>query len=196
LCRGAYPVGVIELDSKRGQQCSSYPIQRVHNTPGNAVLSLGNPLRGDDGIGSRIIERLKTHPLLPENVTLMNATTLRPEYLLGMKAYRRIMIVDAAEIGRQAGEWIRIELKTRNISSSLIKNFFSSHDLNLTDVIVMGCILDLWPPSTELYAVQPAQFDWGANLSERVRKAVPHICDEIVRRLSSPSHRVVPGKPE
>jgi len=193
LFRGAYPVRSMEMDNHRRQPRGSCPTQRVHSPPGIAVLSLGNPLRGDDGIGSRIIEHLQTHPRLPGDVTLIDADMLRPEFLLCMNNYRRVLFIDAVEIGQQAGEWTRIELRVRKINPDFFKCLFSSHDLHLTDLIVMGCALNLWPPSIELYAVQPAQFGWGTSLSKRVQEAIPFIDDEIVRNLSCASHRVVPS---
>lgn len=194
MFRGAYPVRSTEMENHRRQRRGSCPTQRVHTTPGIAVLSLGNPLRGDDGIGSRIVEHLQAHPRLPGNVTLIDANILRPEYLLCMNTYRHVLIVDAVEIGEQAGEWLRIEIEVSKINPDFFKNIFSSHDLHLTDYIVMGCVLNLWPPSIELYAVQPAQFDWGASLSKRVRDAIPSISDEIVHNLLHLSHRVIPSQ--
>jgi hydrogenase maturation protease len=123
---------------------------------------------------------------------LMDVTTLRPEYLLGMKGKRRILIVDAAEIGRRAGDWIRVEIKADKTSPRPFNKLYSSHDLHLTDIFLMGCILNLWPACIELYAVQSAQYDWGAGLSRQVRKAVPLLCDEIVRQLNSSSRSNVP----
>jgi len=187
-------VGVTGFDSMRRQHCDSYSIQRAHNIPGNLVLSLGNPMRGDDGIGSRIIERLKIHPQLPERVTLMDASILRPEFLLCMNSFRRILIIDAAEIGRCAGEWIRIEIKADEASPHLFNKYFSCHGLYLRDMILMGLILDLWPAFVELFAVQPAQYDWGADLSRQVRESVPLLCSEIIRRLHSPSIKSTPDK--
>ena len=39
------------------------------------ILGLGNPLRGDDGVGTAVIANLRNHPDLPPDVDLVDGGT-------------------------------------------------------------------------------------------------------------------------
>jgi hydrogenase maturation protease len=63
------------------------------------ILGIGNPIRGDDGVGLTIIRHL--HLLRLENVHLKFSQQLELEQVEEWKEYTRILIVDAQEGGDQ-----------------------------------------------------------------------------------------------
>jgi hypothetical protein len=52
---------------------------------GTLVLALGNPLRGDDGIGAAILEALARSESLPQDVTLLDGGVAGLETALLMR---------------------------------------------------------------------------------------------------------------
>jgi len=78
------------------------------------VLGCGNILFGDDGFGSSVVEHLQSCSLLPENVSVINAGTSVREILfdliLGEKRPRRVIVIDAVDANRRAGEIFRIDI--------------------------------------------------------------------------------------
>ena len=88
--------------------------------PSVLVLGIGNPFRGDDGVGPRVVEEL-TNRGLPERVTALDAGTAPPlptpaelrlaaealEREAGMESTRnRELCVDAASAARAWARWM------------------------------------------------------------------------------------------
>jgi coenzyme F420 hydrogenase subunit delta len=78
------------------------------------VLGCGNILFGDDGFGASVAEHLQNRCLLPENVSVINAGTGIRGFLfdlvLSEQRPRKIIVVDAVDMGRKAGEVFKINI--------------------------------------------------------------------------------------
>jgi hydrogenase maturation protease len=147
------------------------------------VLSLGNPLRGDDGVGAAVIEMLAHDPRLPEHVTVVDGGTPGLESVLLLQGYRRAVIIDAADMGRAPGEWVRftrddvlLEPADPDLRSTL-------HSAGLAEALALGDALGILPEEIIIIGVQPLAIDWLPGLSEPVRAAVPAVYDEILIHL-------------
>jgi len=72
------------------------------------VLGCGNELFGDDGFGRAVARRLHDRPELPGSVLAMDVGTSVREVLFNVVLSpvrpRRIVVVDAVDLGRQPGE--------------------------------------------------------------------------------------------
>ncbi|MBM4036890.1 MAG: hydrogenase maturation protease [Planctomycetes bacterium] len=79
------------------------------------VLGCGNELFGDDGFGRAVARRLRESPLLPQGVLALDAGTAVREVLfdvlLGPVRPRRVVVVDAVDLGREPGEVWCIEAR-------------------------------------------------------------------------------------
>ena len=77
------------------------------------VLGCGNELFGDDGFGPAVARRLRGRPDLPESVVVLDAGTgvrqVLFDVVLSPIRPRRIVVVDAVDMGREPGEVWRIE---------------------------------------------------------------------------------------
>jgi coenzyme F420 hydrogenase subunit delta len=78
------------------------------------VLGCGNILFGDDGFGSSVAEHLQSCALLPEHVSVINAGTgvrgMLFDLVLSEQKPRKIIVVDAVDAGRKAGEVFKINI--------------------------------------------------------------------------------------
>ncbi|TRZ53727.1 hydrogenase maturation protease [bacterium] len=78
------------------------------------VLGCGNILFGDDGFGSSVAEHLQSCTVLPENVSVINAGTgvrgMLFDLVLSEQKPRKIIVVDAVDAGRKAGEVFKIDI--------------------------------------------------------------------------------------
>lgn len=78
------------------------------------VLGCGNILFGDDGFGSAVAERLQGSGALPRNVSAINAgTSVRGilfDLILREKRPRKVIVIDAVDVNRRAGEIFRIDI--------------------------------------------------------------------------------------
>ena len=113
------------------------------------VLGLGNPLRGDDGIGSRLVEEL-AHRGLPEDVTALDGGTGGLDLLHVLEGWKRAVIVDAADVGQEPGRFVRFTLDEARLAQAT--DSFSLHQAGLSEALALaealGC--DLWTADRRL----------------------------------------------
>jgi len=100
------------------------------------VLGCGNILFGDDGFGSCVAEQLKRGGALPENVSVVDATTRVREILfdliLSEQKPRRIIVVDAIDARKKPGEVFKIsvdELPKNKVDD------FTLHDMPTSNLL-------------------------------------------------------------
>jgi hydrogenase maturation protease len=141
------------------------------------ILGLGNALRGDDGIGPAVIEWLDRQEL-PPGVEAIDGGTAGLDIVSTLMDHERAIIVDAANVGRAPGEWVRFtpdvaQLKENDTTLSL-------HSAGLTEALALGAALNVLPPTIIIYGVQPQNLDWSSQLSAEVQVAVIEIGQAIL----------------
>jgi len=141
-----------------------------------AVMGIGNTLRGDDGLGVRLVEALQSVHL-PAGIRLFVCETT-PENFVGPVADFHpdaVLMVDAAELGEEPGSVRLVSLEdiagtgmtTHTLSLRLLGNMLKSS----TDAAVM------------LLAVQPKSRAFGKGLSGEVQHTLRHVTDLLARVL-------------
>ena len=139
------------------------------------VVGIGNTLKGDDGAGCIVCERLQDTfggqvidaGAVPENY-IGPIIAKRPEVLV---------IVDAIDFGGSAGE-VKI-FKPEELSSTA----FSTHTLSprlFVDVICKSIPVEVW-----FVGIQAGQTVLGEGLSAEVEKAVGTVAGILAEALAS-----------
>lgn len=165
--------------------------------PETLVLALGNALRGDDGVGIAVVEALAARADLPAGVALScGDTAALLTALLGEQPPARILIVDAANLGRPAGDWLRFipALSPRAAAPQASAGFW--HGAGLADVLALAEQLGGPLPELVVYAVQPQTVAPSPSLSAPVQRAVAEVCSAIMQelcRVRPPERVTVPG---
>ena len=141
------------------------------------ILALGNPLRGDDGIGVAVLDSLKQYDL-PAHITLLDGGTPGLEIALLLKDCERAIIIDAAEMDREPGQWMCIssdyaEFNTDDLHGTI-------HGAGLAEALALGEALKILPDEILIYGVQPEAIGWEPGLSIPVKKAIPSVCAAIL----------------
>lgn len=139
------------------------------------VLALGNPLRGDDGLGTAVLESLAASGRVPAGVELRDGGTPGLDTALVLEGYRRAIVVDAADMGLEPGTWARCTLPARSLQPGA-----SLHAAGLAEALALGDALHILPPEVIIIGVQPLHTDWSPGLSEPVSRAVPGVCEAIL----------------
>jgi hydrogenase maturation protease len=147
------------------------------------IIGLGQPFRGDDGAGYAVITRLEQTRGLPRNIDILEGGTSALFDAILSSKYERAILVDAAEIGRQPGEWICLDAKQLACTSDVNNNAYDSHQLNLGELLALGQQFNVLPKTMLIYAVQPLSLEWTHQLSEPVREAVSEIAESILREI-------------
>jgi len=148
------------------------------------VLAMGNPLRGDDGIGAAIIKTLSVCERLPQGVTLMDGYVGGLMNALLNREYKRVIIVDAAMMGCIPGEWRRFKLEDARLESIDLHSVQTLHNASLAEVISLARVLRYELPEIIVYGIQPQEIDWSTGLSQPIRVIIPQVCNAILEELS------------
>jgi coenzyme F420 hydrogenase subunit delta len=148
------------------------------------IAGCGNKLFGDDGFGPEVIEYLRAHYSIPDDICLLDVGTGIRKILFTLTLSDKarpelIVIIDAVNKGRKPGEIFSIPLedipleKTDDFSmhqvpsSNLLKEL---QDLCKVKVRVMVCQVKSIPESMQ------------EGLSEPLKKAVPLMAKKIVEQ--------------
>ncbi|MBC7228749.1 MAG: hydrogenase maturation protease, partial [Thermoflexales bacterium] len=149
----------------------------ANSGPRTLILGLGNPLRGDDGVGPRVVAELLRRGL-PAGMEAVDGGTGGLDLLHLMEGWDRVVIVDAAELGRRPGEFLRFTPEDVHLVGSLVS--LSSHSAGLADALALARALGRPLPEIVIYGVQPERMDWEEGLSPAVEAALPRLVEEIL----------------
>lgn len=143
------------------------------------ILALGNPLRGDDGVGAAVLAYLDGH--LPAGVAGLDGGTPGLETVLLLQEYRRAIIIDAADMGLQAGSWRRFRPESLRSGSDDLRG--TLHSAGLAEALALGAALDILPSDIMIFGIQPAVIGWEPGLSPEMATAVPLVAAAIMDEL-------------
>ena len=147
------------------------------------ILGCGNTLFGDDGFGCALVEYLEAHYRLPEDVCLLDVGTGVRKLLftlcLSPVRPRRVLILDALDVGRDPGELF--EIAPEDIPAIKCDDF-SLHQLptsNLLRELQEQCGVEV-----QVLACQtgPLPNEVRPGLSEPVRRALPQAAARLAAR--------------
>jgi hydrogenase 3 maturation protease len=138
----------------------------------NIILGVGNRVRGDDAVGSLVIEELKGI----DGLTAIDCGTTPENYIEPVVALKpeRILLVDACSYGGKPGEFRQFE---REDIDRLSAGFLSTHTLPLTMTITM--LEQQVKAKIQLLGVQPATIQFGEGLTAPVAAALPRLVSFI-----------------
>ncbi len=148
------------------------------------ILGLGNPFRGDDGVGPAIVSTLREKRFAPD-VEIIDGGTPGLETILIWRGYQRVIVVDAADMGLQPGQWRRFLPGEANLPIISDGMRGSLHTAGLAEALALAEALDMLPPELIFYGIQPANINWTLGLSAAVQSAVTAVCESILLELST-----------
>ncbi len=130
------------------------------------VVTVGNTLRSDDGVGVYIFDQIKN---CKENIIILNADS-KPENIIDQAIQvqpQKVVIIDAADFGGRAGE-------VRLIKKADIQNIsLSTHSFSLN--IIARIIEEETEAEVLFLGIQPRSVRLGEKLSKSVKKAAEKI---------------------
>ena len=140
------------------------------------IVGVGNPIRGDDAVGPRIIELLESKPI--NNVLLLNTESVPEAFTGKVEQFNptHVLLVDAANFRGMPGE-------TKLITGEQIGGqAISTHSLPLN--IFISYIEKSLGISVILLGIQPMSINLGEPISEPIEKAAKIVADTLHRILS------------
>ncbi len=146
------------------------------------IIGLGNPLRGDDGVGPRVVAELRRREL-PPGVEAVDGGTGGLDLLRMLEGWDRAVVVDAAEIGQEPGRFIRFTPGEPLLMEA--KGRFSLHDAGLAEVLSLARVLGHPLPPLVIFGMQPERIGWGEGLSPAVEAAIPALVEAVLQEASN-----------
>ncbi|MCD6468873.1 MAG: hydrogenase maturation protease [Thermoplasmata archaeon] len=149
-----------------------------------AVVGLGNPLRGDDGVGIVLIERLRECSVkLPRGVEILDGGTGGLGLVHVFSRFETIIVVDAVDFGGKPGAYRFFKLD--EVESFSSDNVLSSHEDDFLKVLSFFKKLDSSPKKVFVFGVQPKSVSYGMKLSSEVEERVGFLVDELIKKVTS-----------
>ena len=139
------------------------------------VVGLGNPDRGDDGIGTIVVQQLAGR--LPADVALLARSGDMLALIADWAGFDALVCVDAAGPMMGPGRIHRIDLAIDALPPNI--SITSSHAFSLAEAVSLARTLQLAPQDIVVYAVEGCCFDSGAPLTAAVMMAA----GEVARRI-------------
>ncbi|MBD3380083.1 MAG: hydrogenase maturation protease [Candidatus Omnitrophica bacterium] len=145
------------------------------------IIGVGSILRGDDGIGMRVIDELKKEKF-PPDVELHGADISGMDLLKYLPEGGRAIIIDAADMNLEPGD-IRVfgpgDIKKADLSDSV-----STHGMALLETLTLAEKLGIDCGITVI-GVQPENTGYDLDLSETVKSRISDILDIVKEQLFS-----------
>jgi hydrogenase maturation protease len=148
----------------------------VAEFPRSLVLCVGNPDRGDDGVG-RLVARL-LDGRLPEDVLVAECDGGAAEVLDWIAGRDRVILVDAAVSGMPTGTVHRVDCVAGEVLPTA--GVASSHGLGVAEAIALARTLGCLPRFCVIYAVEAKRFAPGDDLSHEVTDAARQVAEQVL----------------
>jgi hydrogenase maturation protease len=146
------------------------------------VLGVGNKLMSDEGVGVHVIERLAAEYDIPEEVQILDGGTLGLDLLYYLEGIENLLLVDAAETGKEAGTMIR--LKDDEVPAFMsIK--ISPHQMGVPDMLAAAKFKGLYPKRLVLWGIQPELICIGLDLSPALASKLADLTRKLVDELAA-----------
>lgn len=143
------------------------------------VVGIGNPDRGDDGIGPMVVRQLVGR--VSSDVAIIERSGDALALIDDWAGRDAVILVDAAVSGAAPGSVRRIDLLRDALPPEL--SLSSTHAFGVAEATGLAGALGLLPAHVIAYAVEGANFDPGAPISPPVAAAAGEVATRIAAEL-------------
>jgi hydrogenase maturation protease len=140
------------------------------------VLGLGNPDRGDDGVGAIVAGNLVGR--LPADVEILTRSGDMLSLVEDWTAFEAAVCIDASASNGAPGRIHRVDLTSDALPREIA--LASSHAFGLADAVDLARVLRCAPKRIVVYAIEGRCFEGGAPLSQEVAAAVAAVVEQVV----------------
>lgn len=142
-------------------------------------IGVGNPFRGDDGVGRVVVERLRGE--VPHGVTLQEETGDGAELLDAWSSADCVILVDAVQSGAPPGTIHRLDAKTEKLPGWFSHS--STHTFGVAEAIELARAMRELPAELIVYGIEGLDFSAGTELSPEVAEIVPTAASLILQEI-------------
>ncbi|MDD2364985.1 MAG: HyaD/HybD family hydrogenase maturation endopeptidase [Desulfuromonadaceae bacterium] len=153
------------------------------------ILGVGNLVMTDDAVGVIVVQKMVKRYRFPDNVEVMDGGTLGLDLLHKLENISKLIMIDAVETGKEAGNCVR--LAGDELPIALLTKV-SPHQMGLKDLLAVSELMGHSPKEMVLFGVQPASVEMGVGLTEKVEAQVETLISSVLYELSSSGIDVSP----
>jgi hydrogenase maturation protease len=99
-----------------------------------------------------------------------------------MEGRWRVIVVDAANVGKAPGQFVRFALDEVLLAGP--DRHLNVHYAGLRDALLLAEALSMLPQEVTVFGVQPASIEWDSSLSPEVEAALPELIDAVLTEVS------------
>jgi hydrogenase maturation protease len=147
---------------------------------GVVVIGVGNAVRGDDGAGLAVAERLTGR--VPDRVRVVQCEQEPTRLLDAWRGADAAFVVDACASGAEPGAVRRFDASTIPLPARTFRS--STHAFGVGDAVELARALGELPRRVVVYGIEGSEFAAGAAISEPVAEAVERVAESIVVELA------------
>jgi hydrogenase maturation protease len=144
------------------------------------IIGVGNPLRGDDGVGPAVIAELAT--AAPPGVSLHLSSGDPFDLISTWTGADHVVVIDAARTGRIPAGTVQ-----RWAGRPPAGTHVASHGLGLGEAVALSDALGCMPPDLVILTVEVGDVAVGRSLSPEVERALPGLRRAAVSAVSAVS---------
>jgi hydrogenase maturation protease len=147
------------------------------------VVGLGNPLMGDEGIGTEVVRRLSERLVGHPSAEFVDAGTGGLTVLHLMEGRRKAVFVDCALMDTAPGTVRRFT--PAEVRSNKVLAHQSLHEADLIRVIDMARQLDQAPEEIVLFGIQPERVELRQGLSKTLTIRLEEYIASVLKELDA-----------
>jgi len=151
--------------------------------PQVCIIGVGNPFRGDDSVGLRVVQMLRERA--PEAALFLEVSGEAIALMEALEDQDTVLLIDAAQTGAAAGTLHRFDASQQPLPSSLLR--YSTHLLSVPDALEMARALDRLPHKVIVYGIEGIHFETSESLSPELESSLDAIVNQILEELPSPA---------
>ncbi len=144
-----------------------------------AVLGIGNPLLGDEGVGVHIVENFKKKYYFSPKIALINGGCGGLNLYFILERYDPVIIIDA--LAPNTGVPGSTHIINRDLLKGQIKGGCSAHSVGIKDALMLLQSLTKPPEDLVLIGIVPAVLEYNFGLSSIIEQQLPLVHSRLYK---------------
>jgi len=150
-----------------------------------AIFGLGNTLMTDEGVGIHVIGALERRDDLPPGVELIDLGTGGLRLLHQIEGRRKLIFVDCAHMGEQAGALRRFRPDDVRSRKDQVRQ--SLHEGDLLETLSLAQELGSLPEDVVIFGIEPESVEPGLDLSPALATRLEEYAEQVLREARGSS---------
>jgi hydrogenase maturation protease len=147
------------------------------------VLGIGNILMRDEGVGVRLLEALQADRAWSDDVEFIDGGVGGLSLMTIIEQARRLIVLDAAEMGLDAGQARVIE--PSQVEQAPSEGMLSLHQLPFIQTLQLCAEHFAAPDLVRILAIQPALIESGLTLSPAMQSSMESLKRQAIELIES-----------